>query len=159
MFQEPSKGPEWPSGDLKWPPRGSKWCPRGSKCPSKAPSDLPQAQSDLPDVPSNFPDAQSYLPGLAWPRLICFFLHASREDQAKRAVMKWILLHTFLAISWLSFGRFCSFFDEMITTSIFLTSGAIRIFLFIMFQKWERSKDCSLRCKITTTYDFSWKTC
>ena len=79
--------------------------------------------------------------------------------ETKTAVIKWIFLLTFHALFWLSIGRFCSFFDEKITTSIFLTSGANRIFLSVIFEKWECNKDCSLKCKITTTYDFSRKTC
>ena len=114
---------------------------------------MPQATSQAPQATSQVPQATFQTP--AWPLLTCFFLHASREDWAKRAVTKKILLLTFHAISRLSFSRFCSFFDEMITTSIFLTSGANCIFLSVIFQKWECNKDCSLKCKITTTYDFS----
>ena len=68
---------------------------KSPKWPSKAPSDLPEAQSDPPNAQSDgqrpkatsqMPQANSQTP--AWPILTCFFLHASREEWAKKAAMK-----------------------------------------------------------------------
>ena len=65
-----------------------------------------------------------------------------------------ILLFMFHAISRLSVGRFCDFFDEIITTSILQNAGKNRILLSSIRKEWERIKDYSLKGKITTTHDF-----